>query len=65
MANWLEYIKWTEENFPSGGERSCLLLLLERCCMQFKDSEQYRDNKRYLKVWITYVSTTLEAKVVV
>ena len=30
--------------------------LLERCLTTFKDQERYKDDERYAKVWIRYVS---------
>lgn len=48
------YIVWTGENFPKGGKD--LGSLLERCITTFKDEERYKDDERYAKVWIRYVS---------
>ena len=42
------------ETFPTGVKDMCTLL--ERCISVFKDQEIYRDDERYLKVWIRYVS---------
>jgi len=52
LAVWIKYIKWLQDNFPSGDTE--LLALLERCTRQFKDDERYRNNEKYLKVWIGY-----------
>lgn len=51
---WYRYIVWTGENFPKGGKD--LGSLLERCITTFKDEERYKDDERYAKVWIRYVS---------
>lgn len=42
------------ENFPKGGKD--LGSLLERCMTTFKDEERYKNDERYAKVWLRYVS---------
>ena len=48
------YIVWTSENFPKGGKE--LGDLLERCMTTFQDQERYKNDERYAKVWLRYVS---------
>lgn len=48
------YVLWMAETYPTGG--TDMSQLLERCIALFKDQEQYRDDERYLKIWIRYVS---------
>lgn len=55
LESWLEYIRWTKDTFVSGGQKSELVPLLEKCTRAFHDSEQYRNDVRYLRVWIQYV----------
>ena len=50
----ISYIIWTSENFPKGGKD--LGNLLERCMTTFKDQERYKNDERYAKVWLRYVS---------
>ena len=33
--------------------------LLERCMTTFKDQERYRNDERYAKVWLHYVSHSI------
>ena len=40
------------------GDKQTLITLYERCARQFKDSEQYRNDIRYLKIWIEFASHT-------
>ena len=54
LEGWVEYIKWTKDTFVSGGKTSELLPLLEKCTREFHQSEQYRNDIRYLRVWIMY-----------
>jgi hypothetical protein len=51
------YIKWTKETFSAGGHKSELLPLLERCTREFHQDARYKNDIRYLRVWIQYVRT--------
>ncbi|KAK9470552.1 Mad3/BUB1 homology region 1-domain-containing protein [Dipodascopsis tothii] len=63
LETWVEYIKWTVERYPQGDSpESGLVPLLERCVREFQDAEFYRNDPRYLKVWIRYVRHTDEPK---
>ena len=42
--------------YPSGGDSSGLVVIYEQCVRTFWHSERYRDDLRYLKVWLEYVS---------
>lgn len=52
-------IKWVQEAFPPGGECSGLLVIYEQCVRKFWHSERYKDDLRYLKVWLEYVMFSL------
>lgn len=53
---YLEYIAWVLENFPQGeSAESGLVQLLERCTSEFRDTGYYKDDPRYLKVWMRYI----------
>ena len=49
------YIKWTQDTFKAGGHKADLLPLLERCTRELQDVERYKDDIRYLRVWVQYV----------
>jgi len=51
----LSYILWAEQTFPKGGPESNLTKLLERCASLFKDEEKYRNDERYIYVWMKMV----------
>ncbi|ANB13350.1 Mad3p [Sugiyamaella lignohabitans] len=52
---YLEYIKWINNAFPQGQTSdSGLVNILERCTSQFRDASFYKDDPRYLKVWMQY-----------
>ncbi|KAA8909483.1 Mad3/BUB1 homology region 1-domain-containing protein [Sphaerosporella brunnea] len=52
---WLRYINWTVETFPSGHSAEAgLLQLLERATKEFAHDSQYKNDPRYLRLWIQY-----------
>merc|ERR1712072_792068 len=58
IAPWLEYIKWKKTAYKAQGHQSHLEELLEQCILFVMKSpelkDQYRDDLRFLKVWISY-----------
>ena len=56
LQAFVDYIDWTHTHFPQGANvESGLVLLLERCTSCFRDVPQYKNDPRYLKVWIEYI----------
>ncbi|CAG90982.2 DEHA2G21384p [Debaryomyces hansenii CBS767] len=54
---FLDYINWTHDTFPQGSNtESGLLALLERCTSCFRDVAHYKNDPRYLKVWLEYTN---------
>lgn len=52
---YLDYIEWTHESYPQGcNAESGLLALLERCTSSFRDTPHYKNDPRYLRVWMEY-----------
>lgn len=51
------YVKWTLEAYPSAQAtpQSQLLPLLERATKAFLKSSQYKNDPRYLKLWLSYI----------
>ncbi|KAJ1983472.1 protein kinase [Dimargaris verticillata] len=57
------YVRWTLENYPQGhNSMSQLVPLLERTLHQFQDDERYKNDPRYLKLWLVYVEYSLRAR---
>jgi hypothetical protein len=50
-------IKWVQESFPMGGDYSGLVVIYEQCVRTFWHSDRYKDDLRYLKVWLEYVGS--------
>lgn len=51
------YVRWTLDAYPSAQAtpQSQLLPLLERATKSFLKSPQYKNDPRYLKLWLTYI----------
>ena len=51
------YVKWTLDAYPSaqGTPQSQLCPLLERATRAFQSSQHYKNDPRYLKIWLHYI----------
>lgn len=51
------YVKWTLETYPSAQNtpQSQLCPLLERATKAFQSSSHYKNDPRYLKIWLHYI----------
>ncbi|WFD27543.1 non-specific serine/threonine protein kinase [Malassezia nana] len=59
LEAWCAYVKWCIDNYPDGkSAESGIVPLLERATRTFRDSEQYRHDSRYLRLWILYAQHT-------
>ncbi|XP_024991608.1 mitotic spindle checkpoint protein BUBR1-like [Cynara cardunculus var. scolymus] len=61
---WLDCIKWVQDAFPPGGDGSGLVVIYEQCVRSFWHEERYKDDLRYLKVWLEYAESCADAEVV-
>ncbi|KAI3459913.1 hypothetical protein Pfo_016576 [Paulownia fortunei] len=64
LQPWLECIKWVQEAFPPGGDCSGLVVIYEQCVRTFWHEDRYRDDLRYLKVWLEYAENCVDAEVI-
>ncbi|KAK6454966.1 Mad3/BUB1 homology region 1-domain-containing protein [Scheffersomyces xylosifermentans] len=57
LQAFVDYINWTHNRYPQGSNsESGLLNLLERCTSSFRDVAHYKNDPRYLKVWLEYTN---------
>jgi len=57
LAAWIRYVDWTVDNYPQGvSAESGLLELLERATRELAHDPRYKNDMRYLKLWIHYAS---------
>ncbi|KAL9225690.1 hypothetical protein vseg_001584 [Gypsophila vaccaria] len=64
LQPWIECIKWTQEAFPAGGDSSGLVLMYEQCVRAFWHDDRYKNDLRYLKVWLEYAESCSDAEVI-
>ncbi|KAK9756604.1 hypothetical protein RND81_01G108700 [Saponaria officinalis] len=64
LLPWLECIKWVQEAFPAGGDSSGLVLMYEQCVRAFWHDDRYKNDHRYLKVWLEYAESCSDAEVI-
>lgn len=61
---WIQCIKWVQEAFPQGGDSSGLVVIYEQCVRTFWHSDRYKNDLRYLKVWLEYAEHCADAEVI-
>ncbi|KAI7743752.1 hypothetical protein M8C21_007766 [Ambrosia artemisiifolia] len=64
LQPWLDCIKWIQDAFPPGGDCSGLVVIFEQCVRTFWHDERYKNDLRYLKVWLEYAENCDDAEVV-
>ncbi|XP_078443504.1 BUB1-related (BUB1: budding uninhibited by benzymidazol 1) [Wolffia australiana] len=64
LQPWLDCIKWVQELFPAGGDYSGLVVIYEQCVRKFWHDERYKDDLRYLKIWLEYAQNCNDAEVI-
>lgn len=57
LDTYLQYIRWIRETYRTGNtNESELIQLLERTTHDFKDDSYYKNEIRYFKVWLEYIT---------
>ena len=61
LGDWCALIKWTERKYATGnGRERELMPVLERCARELQGEERYKEDARYLRVWIKYADCCAE-----
>ncbi|KAG5542683.1 hypothetical protein RHGRI_015720 [Rhododendron griersonianum] len=63
-GNLCRCIKWVQEAFPPGGDCSGLVVIYEQCVRTFWHEDRYKNDLRYLKVWLEYAENCADAEVI-
>ena len=59
IPTWLEYIEWIQGEIEEGRKSDQdLFKQIEKCCKTLEKEEHYRNDKSYLRLWITYADMT-------
>lgn len=53
LALWLQYIRWIEAKMPEDTRKK--FAVLEKCTRALKENARYKNDLRYIRVWIQYV----------
>ncbi|KAK6884947.1 Checkpoint serine/threonine-protein kinase BUB1 [Candida tropicalis] len=54
---YVDYLNWIHYNYPQGANTdSGLVTLLEQCTAKFRDVPHYKNDPRYLKIWMEYTN---------
>ncbi|KAL8088290.1 hypothetical protein AgCh_038172 [Apium graveolens] len=64
LRPWIQCIKWVQEAFPPGGDHSGLVVIYEQCVRAFWHDTRYKDDLRYLKVWLEYAENCIDSEVI-
>lgn len=59
---WCDYISWVEQSFPKHGPEANLSTLLYKCCQAFKDAEKYKNDIRYVRIWIKFIEMQIDCR---
>jgi len=51
---WVRYFKWTRDQYPSDSTKA--MQILERCTAQLVTISKYKNDNRFIQLWVEYVS---------
>uniref|UniRef100_A0A336K6A5 CSON015408 protein n=1 Tax=Culicoides sonorensis TaxID=179676 RepID=A0A336K6A5_CULSO len=54
---WYEYISWIEQSYPKSGKETHLDEVLIKCIETFEHFEQYRQDRRMIKIYMKYIDS--------
>lgn len=54
---WFNYIQWVEQCFPKHGHEGHIDKLIKDCLQLFENERKYYQDRRFVKLWIKYVSS--------
>lgn len=55
LHEWVQYIRWIEIHMPEDTRKK--FSVLEKCTRVLKEESRYKNDIRYVRLWIQYVST--------
>lgn len=58
LLPWLRCIKWARDTFSHDAQNMYINKLLEICTATFQNDDKYRNDIRYLKLWILYADSS-------
>jgi hypothetical protein len=61
LSMWVQYVKWLEANMPEDTRKK--FAALEKCTRALKNHAEYKDDIRYIRLWIQYVRNPILSSV--
>lgn len=58
LLPWLRCVKWVRDTFSHDAQNMYINKLLETCTTTFQNDDKYRNDIRYLKLWILYADSS-------
>lgn len=55
ISVWVQFVRWIEKNRPEDTRKK--FAVLEKCTRQLKDHIEYKNDLRYIRLWIQYVGS--------
>lgn len=52
LEPFVTYVSWVQNAYPSGGKSGPLMKTVEQCVRRFKNDVRYRNDPRFLKLWL-------------
>lgn len=57
LAPWYQYLQWIDENFTIDFKHETIFdHILTACLCKFEQDERYKQDRRFIKLFIKYVS---------
>ncbi|EGZ23889.1 hypothetical protein PHYSODRAFT_296145 [Phytophthora sojae] len=60
LAAWLDYVRWLEVKMPEDTRKK--FKVLEKCTRELKDNDRYKNDMRYIRLWIQYADLVSNPK---
>ncbi|KAJ0409320.1 hypothetical protein ATCC90586_000557 [Pythium insidiosum] len=60
LSAWVQYVKWIEVNMPEDTRKR--FGVLEKCTRELKDHARYKNDIRYIRLWIQYADLVSNPK---
>ena len=60
LGIWDKYIKWTQQNATGETMSGKVVALLQRCTRRFQSDPRYKNDVRYLQIWVKYIDTVYD-----
>ncbi|DBA03655.1 TPA: hypothetical protein N0F65_006834 [Lagenidium giganteum] len=60
LGMWVQYVKWLEAHLPEDTRKK--FAVLEKCTRELKDDVRYKNDVRYIRIWLRYADLVSNPK---